>query len=413
MAKLISNCRICGSEELNDLFDLGYLTHAGIFNEEGVAPKDPLEIVVCSSTEGCGLVQLKHEFDPNVMYGDNYGYRSGLNQMMVDHLNSLAKSVMVYGNYSNKDDVTVLDIGSNDGTLLGHFKSLLRNSSNLFGIDPSSSKFKEYYEIDITTSNKFFSADEFLKISNGKRADIVTSIAMFYDLPEPQKIVAEISNILDDNGTWIVEQSYLPLMLGSNSFDTICHEHTEYYILSQFDWMCKKSGLKVVNMELNSSNGGSFRLYVKKEISNFVPKESVAQFRYLENLIKSDWATQFSDFIKRIQNQKNDLKRYIDLLRGDGKEICCLGASTKGNILLQYYNLTNNEISAVAEINKDKFGTKTPGTLIPIIDEHKAIEKYEYFLVLPWHFKQSFIKNPAFKGKKLIFPLPKFEVHTL
>lgn len=412
MTNEISNCRICGSTNLTSVFNMGNLAHAGVFNRDGEVPEDPIEIVVCSDKQGCGLVQLKHEFDPDIMYGDHYGYRSSLNLMMVDHLNELASSVMKFGNYTDSKEVNVLDIGSNDGTLLGHFKKRLSSTTNLFGIDPSSTKFSKYYAEGICTSCEFFSAEEYFKMSDGKKADIVTSIAMFYDLPKPQEIVDDISKILSDDGSWVVEQSYLPLMLGSNSFDTICHEHTEYYGLEQFMWMCERSDLKVIDMELNSSNGGSFRLYIKKSSANETPRERVKQFQYVEKLISNDWIRQIDEFSSRVNDQRNELMKFLKDMKEKQKKICGLGASTKGNILLQYYGLDTELIWAIAEVNQDKIGMRTPRSGIPIIDQDEALDQFDYFLVLPWHFKENFLRNSKFKGKKLIFPLPHFEILT-
>ena len=413
MNKEIKKCRICGATNLRPLFSLGDLVHAGVFNATGLAPSDPLDIIVCNDIHGCGLVQLKHEFDPDVMYGDHYGYRSGLNSMMVDHLSELASSAYDRVNNKQNNDITVLDIGSNDGTLLSHFRSLLPKTANLIGIDPSSSKFSEYYDPTIIRSDKFFSAKEYLSKSKGKKADIVTSIAMFYDLPNPQEIVQNISDILTEDGVWIVEQSYIFSMLSSNSFDTICHEHTEYYSLKQFEWMCERSSLEIIDMELNNSNGGSFRLYIRKATSNPSVNSSIVQFRLIENLLQTDLERLFEEFRSRILVEKDNLISHLSNLKKQGIDVCCLGASTKGNILLQHYQLDTKYLAAVAEVNPTKFGMKTPGTKIPIIDQDVALETFDHFLVLPWHFKSNFLQNPKFQCKKLIFPLSKFDVIEL
>lgn len=410
MVKIINKCRICGGAHLTNLLSLGELTHAGVFNTEGVAPRQPLELIVCSEPGGCGLVQLRHEFDPGIMYGDHYGYRSGLNAMMVNHLSEIASSACDHVYDQLGPNMTVLDIGSNDGTLLGHFKKCLPDTTKLIGIDPSSAKFSEYYDPSIIKSNKFFSAEEFYKLSGGGKADIITSIAMFYDLPNPQEIVENISNILTNNGIWIVEQSYLLSMLGSNSFDTICHEHTEYYSLKQFEWMCTKSNLTIVDMQLNLSNGGSFRLYIKKTVSNPKVEESLSQFKYIESLLQQNLEYQFSQFQSRIEVEKAKLLGHLTELTSKGLRVCCLGASTKGNILLQHYGLGPELLETVAEVNTSKFGMKTPGTKIPIISQDEALREFDHFLVLPWHFKKNFLQNPKLKGKILIFPLPEFEI---
>ena len=407
--KEINKCRISKSTNLKTILNLGehYLT--GIFpkKKDEVITKGPLELVWC---EESGLVQLKHSFDPDEMYGSNYGYRSGLNKSMAEHLKFKVERLMSL-NILNDNDV-VLDIGSNDGTLLSFYKNL---SLNKYGMDPTAGKFIDYYDKDITIIENFFSKDNFLKNSKNKKAKIVTSIAMFYDLEDPSKFVSDINGILDEEGIWHFEQSYLPTMLRMNSYDTICHEHVEYYTLNVVKELLEKNDLKIINVELNSINGGSFAVTAAKKNSSLNTNTELVNW-LLEHEKRMDLNTlkPYESFKKRVFKHREDLKNLIKNIKASGKNIAGYGASTKGNVLLQFCDLSENEISCIAEVNKEKFGSFTPGTNIPIMSEEEVKKKNpDYMLVLPWHFRDDIIKREQEylkSGGRLIFPLPEIEV---
>tara|TARA_B100000900_G_scaffold412380_1_gene434031 strand:+ start:2822 stop:4063 length:1242 start_codon:yes stop_codon:yes gene_type:complete len=407
--KEINKCRISKSTNLKTILDLGehYLT--GVFpkKKDEVITKGPLELSWC---EESGLVQLKHSFDPNEMYGSNYGYRSGLNKSMVEHLKFKVERLKSL-NILNDNDV-VLDIGSNDGTLLSFYKNL---SLNKYGMDPTAGKFRDYYDKDITIIENFFSKDNFLKNSKNKKAKIVTSIAMFYDLEDPSKFVSDINGILDEEGIWHFEQSYLPTMLRMNSYDTICHEHVEYYTLNVVNKLLEKNDLKIINVELNSINGGSFAVTAAKKNSSLnTNTELVNWLIEHEKRMALNTLKPYESFKKRVFKHREDLKDLIKNIKASGKNIAGYGASTKGNVLLQFCDLSENEISCIAEVNKEKFGSFTPGTNIPIMSEEEVKKKNpDYMLVLPWHFRDDIIKREQEylkSGGRLIFPLPEIEV---
>lgn len=407
--KEINKCRISKSTNLKTILNLGehYLT--GVFpkKKDEVITKGPLELAWC---EDSGLVQLKHSFDPDEMYGSNYGYRSGLNNSMVEHLKFKVERLMSL-NILNDNDV-VLDIGSNDGTLLSFYKNL---SLNKYGMDPTAGKFRNYYDKDIIIIEDFFSKDNFLKNSKNKKAKIVTSIAMFYDLEDPCRFVSDISGILDEEGIWHFEQSYLPTMLRMNSYDTICHEHLEYYTLNVVKELLEKNDLKIINVELNSINGGSFAVSAAKTNSSLKPNAELVNW-LIEQEKRMDLNTlrPYESFKKRVFKHRSDLKDLIKNIKASGKNIAGYGASTKGNVLLQFCDLSENEISCIAEVNKEKFGSYTPGTNIPIMSEEEVKKKNpDYMLVLPWHFRDDIIKREQEylkSGGRLIFPLPEIEV---
>lgn len=409
----ISQCRICGNSRLSSILHLGELALTGVFPHTSKAKvaSSPLELVKCMeepSGDNCGLVQLRHTYNLSEMYGDNYGYRSGLNASMVRHLEEIVAKIGK--KVRQEEEKLIIDIGSNDATLL---RSYPRNYGTMVGIDPLIGKFESYYPADIVKIPEFFSA-ELVKQKFGKRkAKIITSIAMFYDLDSPLDFVRGICEILDDDGVWVFEQSYMPLMIEGNAYDTICHEHLEYYGMKQIMWMLEKADLKVIEIEFNDINGGSFMMIVAKKGSRHRGcSETVKEILEKERVYST--LAPYEEFKGNIERQRADLVKLLRKLKGDNKRIFGYGASTKGNVLLQYCNISTEELDCIAEVNEEKFGAFTPRTNIPIVEEGQAREmKPDYFLVLPWHFKEHILKKEAEslkQGVRFIFPLPHVEV---
>ncbi len=409
MNDILLKCRISKSENLISVLDLGMQYFTGIFpkSKDEKIDKGPLELVW--SPEG-KLLQLKHSFPLDNMYGDNYGYRSGLNMSMVEHLN---KKVRYLSNIVDlKSGDTVIDIGSNDATLL---KAYHRNDINRIGIDPSGKKFSKYYKDGIKLIQDFYPSKLLKSTLDNRKAKIITSIAMFYDLEDPLSFVKEIANNLDVNGIWHLEQSYMPSMLKANAYDTICHEHLEYYTLQNIVDLATKCELKVVDVELNNINGGSFSVTVS-HLKSTIPVNHLAVDSLLaeEKKGKLDTLEPFKDFKNRVFQHRIELKNLIDAINNDGKKIIGYGASTKGNVLLQFCNFSEIDIPYIAEVNEDKFNCFTPGTNIPIISEKDAKKMNpDYYFVLPWHFKENILyREKEFRnnGGKFIFPLPSIEI---
>jgi len=407
----IEKCRICGNKNLKSVINLGNLCLSGIFPKDKDTPvvTGPLELVKChrqGKKEFCGLTQLRHSYNKHLLYGKTYGYRSGLNSSMVNHLKDVVNKVFRFVNLKKGD--LIIDIGSSDGTLLGFYP---QTKYKLAGIDPSASKYKKFYPPGVKIINNFFFLQTITKTFGSQKAKIITSIAMFYDLENPLEFIKEITKVLDDKGVWVLEQSYLPLMLRVNAYDTICHEHTEYYCLRDIKWMLDRTGLKILDIELNDTNGGSFKLTVAKNSS---PQkectEVIQKMLAKEQALGLDTLKPFIKFKKTILNHKKDLLELINKLIKQNKKIIGYGASTKGNIILQYCGLSSKQIPYIAEVNQDKFGCFTPKTHIPIISEQQAKSlNPDYLLVFPWHFKDYFlIRERKFlkSGKHLIFPLP-------
>ena len=289
--------------------------------------------------------------------------------------------------------------------------------SNLtrIGIDPTGNKFASYYPSDVRLVPDFFSASSYRTVCD-KGAKIVTSIAMFYDLEDPVSFAHQVSEVLTKNGVWHFEQSYMPSMLRLNSYDTICHEHIEYYSLGVVAKILEAADLKLVDVVMNNINGGSFAVTATKK-SNMSLKPNHAVVDWLlnqEERMGLGTPRPFRDFEERVFRHRDDLTKLIGALVADGKKILGYGASTKGNVVLQFCNLTATQIPAIAEVNEEKFGRFTPGTHIPIISEKEArAMKPDYFLVLPWHFKDGILRRERdylAGGGKFIFPFPEIEI---
>lgn len=411
--KKIHQCRVCGNTNLELVVDLGEQYLTGIFPHHKAEKEitcGPLRLVKCHGGDDvCGLLQLQHSYDLGEMYGENYGYRSGLNPSMVRHLQSKVARIRTQVNLVKGD--LVVDIGSNDGTTLAEYPKDL----NLVGIDPTGEKFIKYYKSHIRLISQFFSSDLLKKAYPDKKAKVITSFSMFYDLENPVDFAKQIASVLDiKEGIWVFEQSYMPLMLERTAYDTICHEHLEFYSLSQIVWIADKAGLKVVDVELNDINGGSFSVTAvhkgsrQKDVNKTVEKMLAKEKSQGLNTL-----TPYIEFSQRIYESKKSLQAFIEKAKKEGKRIVGLGASTKGNVLLQYCGLTPNDIDVIGDINPDKFGAFTPGTWIPIESEAKAlVSNPDYLLILPWHFSNFFINNPIFYGRNLVFPLPKLAIVT-
>lgn len=408
-------CRISGEKTIS-LFSLGKL-YLSDFIERHETPKYvPVELEMRLAPNS-GLVQLAHTVPGDIMYR-KYWYKSGTNATMTNELMSIAKRAQELMHLKPKD--IFLDIGCNDGTLLSFVeKDIVR-----IGFDPNDFK-AESIKYANTIVNSYFTSKEYKKTKYGdKKAKVITSIAMFYDLEDPNVFVQDIKNTLDKNGLWIIQMSYLPLMLKQLAFDNICHEHIEYYSLTTTKNLLDKHGMQIVDCEINDINGGSFRIYIRHKNADAgtfatAPHRDVANMRvasileYEKTLNLNDEKI-YLDFWENINRLKQETVDFIKKEKKKGKKIWGYGASTKGNTLLQWFGLDHTLIDGIAERSPAKFGLKTAGTNIPIYSEAEMRKaEPDYLLVLPWHFISEFKKREAEflkKGGKLIVPCPQFEV---
>ncbi|GAC1594830.1 MAG: class I SAM-dependent methyltransferase [Ginsengibacter sp.] len=409
-----TTCRVCGSTSIKPVIDLGPQYLQGSFIKPGKempsSRKIDLTLVRCNPEEdenACGLLQMLHSVPSDILY-DAYWYRSGTNDTMRNHLKEIVDSLL---ETIDKKHALVLDIGCNDGTLLGYYPPTFIK----YGCDPSDVA----QEVkDATVVQDIFPSEELFKILEGKRMDIITSIAMFYDLENPVDFVKGIKRFLAPKGIWTFEMSYMPKMLELDSYDTLCHEHLEFYSLAVLETILKKAGMKIFKIAFNDINGGSIRCYAthiensshdKKENDNLLNEVRIREFDMMLDTDKP-----YTDFQQRIELLKVELRTLIKELKAEGKKIHIYGASTKGNTILQWCNLDNTLIDYAAERNPDKFGAMTLGTNIPIISEEESrAMKPDYYLVLPWHFKAEFLvreKEVYNQGTGFIFPIPKIEI---
>jgi len=414
MYKEIKKCRVCSNKNLVSIINLGNQALTGIFprTKDQEISFGPLELVKCleNRDDGCGLLQLRHSYNPKELFGENYGYRSGINKSMVEHLQDKVKEIVDFMPLVPGD--IILDIGSNDSTLLQAYP---KDEYILVGIDPAGNKFRKYYPEHIQLIPDFFCADYIKRNFKGKKVKIVTSIAMFYDLESPMEFMKQIYDILDDEGVWVFEQNYMPIMLEMNSYDTICHEHLEYYRLKQVKWMTDRVGFKIIDIELNDVNGGSFLVVVAKIGSSFDENTSLVEKILFEEESKGlNTLRPYEAFKQRVYKHRNQLRKAIQDIKIDNKVIIGYGASTKGNVILQFCGFTQEDIPFIAEINEDKFGCYTPGTYIPIISEEAAkIIDANYLFILPWYFKDYFLKKERKyleDGGNLLIPLSEIEI---
>jgi NDP-4-keto-2,6-dideoxyhexose 3-C-methyltransferase len=410
MENEISNCRICKSASLTQVIDLGRQVITSRFPKLGdtTTPSTRIRLVMCTD---CNLVQLKDTTESSELYEHMYGYRSGINQTMRNHLKSYNDEIQ--SKVLLKANDYVLDIGSNDATFLSNYPSTLHR----IGCDPTGPQFIEYYK-DIKLIQTYFSQN-IIQSTLGKdtKFKVVSSISMFYDLPDPVKFAKDIYSILDDNGIWTLEQSYVLTMLERNSIDTICHEHLEYYGVKQIKEIMDRTGFKIIDISLNNCNGGSFRIYVaKKESSNYTEAiEKINEYLLIENEKAIHSPNYYKEFISNCQQEVTKLKSFINYVNNNNKKVYIYGASTKGNCLLQFANIDSSYIKYAVERNPLKVGRTTSTGIEIISEETMRSSPPEYLLVLPWHFRDEIIKRETEflnNGGKLIFPFPTFEIYS-
>ena len=410
-----TTCRISG-EKLVPLFSLGDLYVSDFIPKDGNARSKPVPLALTLAPKS-GLVQLADTASFEDMY-KVYWYRSGTNESMVAELKDIAASVSRLMRMGKGD--LWIDIGCNDGTLL----SFIQTQITRVGYDPNDYKELSEKHADQIV-NDYFNAKAHKKSRYGKKkAKVVSSIAMLYDLEDPHAFVRDVCDVLERDGLWIIQMSYLPLMLQQLAFDNICHEHLEYYSLTSLKYLLDAHDLEIVDCQLNDVNGGSFRVYIRKkgarpESFGTAPHRDVAALRvcsilaYEKTLKLTDPKT-YEEFYARSCALRDKTIAFMRKEKAKGKKIWAYGASTKGNTLLQWWGIDETLLDGIAERFEAKFGLKTVGTNIPIASEEEMRKaKPDYLLVLPWHFIESFVRREqAFLkgGGAFIVPCPNFEI---
>jgi hypothetical protein len=408
-----TSCRICGCQHLAPVLSLGEQRIAGAFADptgaQPVRRAIPLELVRCDMTEdqnACGLIQTRQTVPGSILYS-SYWYRSGVNRTMTENLHGIARAIEDLVQLQPGD--LVVDIGCNDGTLFdGYHAKELR----FLGFDPSDIS---HYAVEkgYDVVKDFYSHEALRRRHPDQKASAITTIAMLYDLEQPRSFVVDVAEALAERGIWVIELHYLPTMLEMNAFDVIVHEHLEYYSLAVLERLLGEGGLEVVSAELNDINGGSIRLFVGHEgrhERSAEQAERLQELRVKEFELALDSPEPYEEFRRNVERVRDELAATCRRICDEGKTIHVYGASTKGNTILQYAGIDNSLISAAADRNPDKWGSETIGTKIPIISEEESrAMKPDYYLALPWHFLDEFIKRESeflARGGRFIVPLP-------
>ncbi len=404
----ITNCRVCDSDQFNKIIDLG--NHKVSTFGESDPPEVPLSLCMCGE---CGLVQLEHNTNPSLMWNEDYGYRSGVNETMRNHLEGIVTQVESIVSLEEGD--IVVDIGSNDGTLLGNYPPGVVK----VGFEPSKNVASEAAKMFLARDEdvtKWKIVHDFFKEGPYKRnfenkAKVITAISMFYDLEDPNEFLQDINEVLDDDGIFVVQQNYVKGMIEQGAVDNICHEHLEYYSLGTMEYLLDRNELEVFDVSENNLNGGSFRTLIQKKGGSREISDRVQEMRDGESHLGEEQT--YLDFAETANNNFKQLKDYVDGQIEDGKKVYIYGASTRGGTLLQGAGIDHEQIIGAAERNPAKWGKTMMSTGIPMVSEEEAREDADVFVVLPWFFRDEFVKREddfIRSGGEMCFPLPKFEV---
>ena len=405
----LKKCRNCHCRKLSKLFSLGKLSFTGKFpkNIKTNIKKTELTLVIC---EKCSLVQLNNNYNLKYLYGPDYGYRTGINKTMTNHMKNIRDNLL--SKIKLKKNDCILDIASNDGTLLNSFNKKLYK----VGIDPLVNKYKRFYKnIDCKISD-FFSADKIIKKIPDKKFKIITALSVFYDIDDPNLFFKDINKILDDDGIFLIEHADLMSIINQKMFDTICQEHLTYYSNQIIINIAKKNDMRVFDLRTNNINGGSTQYFIcKRKSIHKTKKKNINKLIKKEIKMNLKRKKTFLNFFDEINKSKSNTINYLDKIISENKTIHGYGASTKGNVLLQYFGITKKYIKYIADRNPKKNNHFTPGTKMRIISENKSRSMLpNFYFVLPWHFKKEILNRERKlikKGSKFIFPLPTFKVY--
>lgn len=401
-------CRNCQSSNLIKLFSLGKLSYTGKFPKSSKLniKKTEITLVICDE---CKLVQLKNKYNMKYLYNEDYGYRTGVNKTMTAHMKKTKEILSLKSRIRSSD--YVLDIASNDGTLLNFYNRGIVK----VGIDPLINKYKKLYKnIQYKISN-FFSINLIKKNKIKKKFKIITALSVFYDIDNPNKFLEDIHSILDDNGIFLLELTDLYSIIKNKMFDTICQEHITYYSTKVILEILIKNNLRIFDIKRNNINGGSIQYFICKKNANFKTNSGTLN-RILKEESKLELTNlhTYQNFYEKILHIRDKIIHCLDKLIKNNKTIHGYGASTKGNVLLQFCGINKKYIKYIAERNPNKYNLYTPGTKIKIISEHNSrLLKPDYYFVLPWHFKNEILKREKAiikRGTQFIFPLPNFQI---
>jgi C-methyltransferase C-terminal domain/Putative zinc binding domain/Methyltransferase domain len=420
--KLLQRCKICGSRDLTDVIHIAPQFLSPTFtrnnDEEGELARIrvPLTMTLCDRSRnpaGCGLLQLREEVEADLLYR-RYFYRSATSETMRNDLRDVVEDIR--GRLDLKPDDIVVDIGANDCTTLAFYPDHLRR----VGFEPARNIDWSAVDRSITIINDYFSARPFEQHFPGAKAKAVGCNAMFYDLSDPNSFVADVKAILAPDGIWCIQLSYLPLMLTNMNFYDICHEHLSYYSLDALIKVMERNGLAVFDASTNAVNGGSLRAFVahadNKRVLTEAGQRNLEALLAAERSLKLDRAQTYRDYFKKIEGLASRVNKYLEEEIRDGGKVFGLGASTKGNVLLQLFGITKERMPYISERNPEKVGLRTLGTDFELISEERARDlRPSSMVVLPWYFKKEIVareEDYLRQGGKLLFPMPYAHVVT-
>lgn len=410
VVSLINTCRLCKKNNLTDVIELGqqYITSRFPVYGDFSTPKTEITLCLCTS---CELLQLKQSTNQSELYEHEYGYMSGISNTMRAHLKQYQEEIVSHIHDLQPGDV-VIDIGSNDSTMLQLYPANIRR----IGVDPTGKQFAHLYG-DIELLPTYFTRENVVNRFGDIKCKSISSISMFYDLPDPVQFAKDIYSLLDDNGIWTCEQSYMPTMLERNSIDTICHEHLEYYSLKQVHQIASEAGFKIFNVSFNECNGGSFRVYfAKMESTQYTECTAlISKIFEKERSLNLGNPETYSNFVDGCSAEINKLKTIINTVNQNGEKVYIYGASTKGNCLLQFADIGESLIPYAVERNLNKVGKMTNTGIQIISEETMRQNPPKFLLVLPWHFRDEIIKREdeyLEAGGQLIFPFPQLEIYS-
>lgn len=385
-----ATCRLCGAGELGNVLSLGDLYVSTFVKKPGEGIRAPLELVLCTK---CELLQLRHTAPQEILYSRHYWYRSGINQVIINDLKEIAEQVHSMANLRTGD--VFLDIGANDGTLLGFVpEGVVR-----VGCEPADNLVEELRKRADHVIHDFWNAGAYQKLGLPP-AKVITAIGMFYDMEDPNQFIRDAAMVMDDNGIFISQLMCLAPMIKQNDVGNVCHEHLEFYSYKTLKFLFEKNGLEIFRVEENAINGGSYRLFARKLRAGSIdyPEPSY----------------DYGAFARRIEENRKKTVEFIKREVAKGKRVWAYGASTKGNTILQYYGLDCTLIEAAADRSPEKWGKYTVGTMIPIVSEEEARKsRPDYFFVLPYAFLDAFMEREKEwheKGGRFIVSIPEFRV---
>lgn len=366
----------------------------------------PLSLVFCSN---CGLVQTDYVVPPEEMFR-SYFWVSGTSDTIPVHFHELAEeAVKIVG---AEQGSLVIDIGSNDGTLLKGFKTL---GMKVLGIEPAKNIAEIAHKNGISTVNEFFNSDTARRISSGNgKAKIITATNVFAHVDDVFNLLEGVKTLLQDDGIFLIEVPYLMDMISKNEFDTAYHEHLSYFSVKPLVYLFKAAGMEISDVKRNTVHGGTIRVYAKKKTSSATVSDSVEKLMKLEDEAGLNSIDTYLKFAERVYNLKGELNSVLRRLKSEGKTVIGYGAPAKGNTLLNFFNVGPNELDYIADKNPLKHGVYTPGMHIPVVPVDKIPNtKPDYMLILAWNFSDEIMRqqeNFRDSGGKFIIPIPKVRI---